>query len=75
MNLLAPGRGAVPQSTRPVHLGSGTVDVPVYDRGLLGTGDRFNGPAIVTQLDATTSVPPGWAAEVHASGAILLTAG
>jgi N-methylhydantoinase A len=48
-------------------------DVPVYDRAALGAGDRFAGPAIITQLDATTFVEPGWSGEVHAGGALLLT--
>jgi N-methylhydantoinase A len=73
--VLAAGHGAVPQSAHPVHFASGTVEVPVYDRDILGAGDRFTGPAIVTQLDATTVVPAGWRGEVHVSGAILLTAG
>ena len=30
------------------------------------------GPAIVTQLDTTTLVPPGWSAEVHASGTLVI---
>jgi N-methylhydantoinase A len=72
--VLASGRGAVPQSSRPVHLASGTIVVPVFDRDMLGAGDRFTGPVIVTQLDATTVVPRGWTGTVHASGAILLTA-
>ena len=37
-----------------------------------GAGDRIDGPAIVSQLDATTLVAPGWSGEVHPSGAILL---
>ena len=45
----------------------------MLDRASFGAGDRFVGPAIVTQLDATTLVPPGWSGEVHASGALLLT--
>ena len=44
-----------------------------YDRATFGAGDRFEGPAIITQLDATTLVAPGWSGEVHPSGAILLT--
>jgi N-methylhydantoinase A len=72
--VLPPGAGAVPQSSRPVHFAGGTVEVPVYDRDTLGAGDRFDGPAIVTQLDATTVVPQGWSGLVHGSGAILLTA-
>ena len=38
----------------------------------LGAGDRFDGPAIVTQLDATTLVSDGWQAEMLASGALML---
>jgi N-methylhydantoinase A len=72
--VLAPGRGAAAGSRRPVHFASRTVEVPVYDRDTLGAGDRFTGPAIVTQLDATTVVPQGWSGEVHGSGAILLIA-
>jgi N-methylhydantoinase A len=70
---LAPGTGAVPAGRQAVALPEGRREVPLYDRATLGTGDRFAGPAIVTQLDATTLVRPGWSAEMHASGAILLT--
>uniref|UniRef100_UPI0018DEF4A5 hydantoinase/oxoprolinase family protein n=1 Tax=Neoroseomonas rubea TaxID=2748666 RepID=UPI0018DEF4A5 len=49
------------------------VDAPVYDRARLGAGAGFAGPAIVTQLDATTLVAPGWRAAMHPSGALLLT--
>jgi N-methylhydantoinase A len=48
------------------------VSADVYERAALGVGDRIAGPAVVTQLDATTLVPPGWAAEVAASGAMLV---
>jgi N-methylhydantoinase A len=47
--------------------------VPLYERAKLGAGDRLEGPAIVSQLDATTLVLPGWSGEVHSSGAILLS--
>jgi N-methylhydantoinase A len=56
-----------------VHFDSGTAKVPLIDRKALGAGDRFVGPAVVSQLDATTLVLPNWTAEVHPSGAILLT--
>ena len=39
---------------------------PVYDRDRLEAGDRFNGPAIVEQMDATTYVPHGMTAQVDA---------
>lgn len=51
---------------------AGRVPVPVHDRATLGAGASFDGPAIVTQLDTTTLVAPGWRATVHASGALLL---
>jgi N-methylhydantoinase A len=70
---LAAGSGARSQGRALVHFATGETQVPMYDRALLGAGDRFEGPAVVTQLDATTLVRPGWSAEVHPSGAILLT--
>jgi N-methylhydantoinase A len=73
--LVARGNGAAPFEHRAVHLEGGVAQVPVYDRATLGAGDRFAGPAIITQLDATTFVAPGWSGEVHAGGALLLTVG
>lgn len=70
---LAVGSGETQRGVLSVHFASGTVEVPLLDRAAFGTGDRFTGPAIITQLDATTLVPPNWAGEVHPSGAILLT--
>ena len=55
-----------------MHFASGPVEVPLFDRAALGAGDRIDGPAILSQLDATTLILPGWTGEVHASGAILL---
>jgi N-methylhydantoinase A len=72
---LARGSGATPVERRPVHLAGEVAEVPVYDRAALGAGDRFAGPAIITQLDATTVVAPGWSGEVHSGGALLLTFG
>ena len=43
----------------------GFVDCPVYDRALLRAGNRFAGPAIVEQMDATTVVLPGMTARVE----------
>ena len=69
------GQGATPGGKIQVHFSGGTRATPIYDRAALGAGDEFDGPAIVTQLDATTLVPPGWSARMHASGALLLTSG
>jgi N-methylhydantoinase A len=75
LSALPPGRGAVARSHRRMHFGDGTVEVPIYERDDLGAGDRFSGPVIVTQLDATTVVPQGWAGVVYPTGAIVLTFG
>jgi N-methylhydantoinase A len=71
---LAAGSGARSRGTTKVHFASGTTEVPLFDRASFGAGDRIAGPAIISQLDATTLVLPGWTAEAHASGAMLLTA-
>ncbi len=70
--LLPPGRGASPYGSAVVKWVSGPVDTPLYARDDLGAGDRFDGPAIVTQLDTTTLVPPGWTAEAHETGTLIL---
>ena len=43
----------------------GAVDCPIYDRALLRAGNRFSGPAVVEQMDATTVVLPGMTARVE----------
>jgi N-methylhydantoinase A len=55
-----------------VEYATGRLDAPVFDRTLFGAGERVRGPAIVTQLDATTLLAPGWCAEVLGSGALML---
>src|SRR4029453_19150753 len=70
---LRPGNGAAPQGRHTVHFASGTIEAPLFDRATFGAGDDLEGPAIITQLDATTLVAPGWSGEVQPSGAILLT--
>ena len=69
------GRGAQPFGRQVVHAAAGSTEAAVYQRAGLGAGDRFAGPAIVVQLDATTLVPSGWRAEVLATGALLLRHG
>lgn len=62
-----------PYGRTPVHFEDGTRDVPLVDRATLGAGATFTGPVILTQLDTTTLVPPGWSGSVHETGAIILT--
>lgn len=42
----------------------GYVDCPLYQRGALGPGHAFEGPAIIEQMDSTTLVLPGQRARV-----------
>ena len=69
---LRPGTGARPSSVHPMHFEGGLAEVLVYDRATLGVGDVVLGPAIVSQLDATTLVEAGWRVEVQASGALIM---
>ena len=50
----------------------GKLRARVYDRTRLGAGDRISGPAVLTQLDATTLLLPGQTAEVHPLGALIV---
>ena len=51
----------------------GFVATPIYDRGLLGAGHRFDGPAIVEEMDSTTLVLPGYAVAVDRFGNLLVS--
>lgn len=64
--------GARPAAVVPVEFAAGRLDTPVHPRETLAPGDRIEGPAIVTQLDATTLIEPGWVATVDAAGNLLL---
>ena len=67
------GDAPQPLEEVPVALPSGRTMVPLYDRADLGAGAKIEGPAIVSQLDTTTLIAPGWSGLVHVSGALLLT--
>ena len=61
--------------TSKMALGSGSREVPVYDRTRLAPRSTVEGPAILSQLDTTTLVSDGWTATRHASGAVILRHG
>jgi N-methylhydantoinase A len=44
----------------------------IYDRAQLGSGDRIAGPAVVTEMDATTLILPEHVGEVDGVGNILI---
>lgn len=75
----APAAAVLPEGPAPapaehvtVQLTGGPADVPVLDRNAFGAGASITGPAILTQLDTTTFLAPGWTATAHPSGAMIL---
>lgn len=56
----------VPVERRSVYFDEahGRLDTPVFDRDTLEFGTRIPGPAVITQLDSTTVVPPGTTATI-----------
>jgi len=51
------------------------VSTRYYDRASLKAGNRLEGPAIVSQYDSTTVIPPGFGARVDGSGNIVIEVG
>jgi N-methylhydantoinase A len=52
--------------------GPATYEVPVYDRASLLPGTTLSQPAIITQYDTTTVVPPAWSLSVDVFGNLLI---
>jgi N-methylhydantoinase A len=59
----------------PVWFDDGPVPTPVYDRAKLAASVRIDGPAILTQLDATTVILPGETAVTDRYGNLIVTTG
>lgn len=65
-----------PARRRRVRFAEGWVqDCPIHDRDALSPGHRFDGPAIVEQIDTTTVVPPGAHVQVDGHGNLLISSG
>ncbi|WP_119419805.1 hydantoinase/oxoprolinase family protein [Desertibaculum subflavum] len=58
---------------REVWFEGGFVTTPIYRRERMPRAARFDGPAIVEQLDATTVVEPGCRVEIDRLGNLLIT--
>lgn len=68
------GETPAPRGTRAVWFEpDAPVDTPIYDRPELPAGFRFDGPAIVEQVDSTVLIPPGSSAEVDQYANIIIT--
>jgi len=64
---------AVPSASARVYMQGHERDIPVFTRGELAPGHHFASPAIVTQSDCTTCIPPGYAAQVDAYRNLILS--
>jgi N-methylhydantoinase A len=62
----------VPKSSRAVYFGTRFLDTPVYDRMLLPSGGRVDGPAVVEEFGSTTVVFPGQYVEVDPHGILVI---
>jgi N-methylhydantoinase A len=67
----ADASGAVSEEHEIVFKGE-RLPTKIYDRAKLAPGNRFAGPAIVTEFDSTTVVLPGYAAEIDVNFNILI---
>jgi N-methylhydantoinase A len=74
MPMLPRGEGAESAMTGEISIAaaSGPLRAKVYDRARLGAGDIVSGPAVLTQLDATTLLLAGQTAEVHSLGSLIV---
>jgi N-methylhydantoinase A len=59
--------------TQQVFLETGRAEATIYARERLGAGARIEGPAILTQLDATTLILPGQIGTVDPRGNLIIT--
>lgn len=68
-----PGDGAQAiLKTRPIYFSGEWMESQVYRRELLKAGDRFGGPALVTEYSSTTVLPPGCEAGVDVHGNLII---
>ncbi len=65
-------RAAPAAETASVVFSGRSVATSLHDRAALRAGDRFEGPAIVTDTTSTLVVEPGWLGTVAETGSIVL---
>ncbi|BAK68353.1 N-methylhydantoinase A [Sphingobium sp. SYK-6] len=73
LDLPMPAQSAPPIETVGTFMAGMAHDAPLYDRAQLAIGFRVEGPAIIIDTVSTTIVEPGWRAQVHDEGSLLLT--
>ena len=66
---------AVPETDVAIHAGGASRSAALYRRERLKPGECFDGPAVVTQSDATVCISEGFHARVDGFGHLILTRG
>ncbi|GAA4626341.1 hypothetical protein GCM10023196_034200 [Actinoallomurus vinaceus] len=61
-----------PDRARRAWFGGAFRDVPVRERAGCAAGERFTGPCVITEPQASLLVPPGWTGLVDEHGAVSL---
>lgn len=61
------------KSLRSVFMENGEIEVPVYDRKSLASGQEIIGPVIIEERETTAFILPGWTMKVHADGSLIAT--
>ena len=56
---------------QPISFAESRIEAPIYDRTRLGVGDHIDGPATITQLDATLLLL-GQTAKVYPLGSLVV---
>ena len=67
-----PDASAALLETAEVVFREGPLPTALYNRELLHSGHRIDGPALLLQLDTTIVVPPGWGGTVDPWGNVIL---
>ena len=70
----APARDGGRPSRRRVNLDGDWIEVPVWQRSVMGAGSTVEGPAVVELAEATCVVRPQWEGLVDDSGTLVLRA-
>lgn len=71
LGLADDGVAPLPTSTRRAYFG-GWLDVPVFARATIRTGDSITGPAIIEESGSTIVVPPGHLLEPANDGSLII---
>jgi N-methylhydantoinase A len=71
---VAPTKQGTPRPSQMI-FGGVTYDVQIWRREAMTSETVVEGPARIDQIDTTTVIPPGWAAQLDNLGNILITRG